>query len=248
MEEGGVVGIEQDVEQWLAAAYIDPAVAELRPDYVAMLIVVDGLRPGPSDDESEKLLAAAEERARAVLDGRAPHELDHLRQWREAFQAFGAKPQRTRPSAEALLRRLDAGLPRVDRITDAYNAVSVGHQLPIGGEDLDTYAGPARLVRATGEETFDTQRDGEPVVEHPDAGEVVWRDDEGVTCRRWNWRQCVRTRITHSTTRGLFILDGLGALGVDGLRAAGEELIGNLTLLSPGATAVTRLLTAAQAG
>ena len=61
MEEGGVVGIEQDVEQWLAAAYIDPAVAELRPDYVAMLIVVDGLRPGPSDDESEKLLAAVPE-------------------------------------------------------------------------------------------------------------------------------------------------------------------------------------------
>jgi len=234
--------MRQDVEGWLGQAYVEPAVTELRPDYAAMLIVVDGLRPGPSDDESEKLLVAAEERARAVLGGRAPHEIEHLRQWREAFQAFGAKPQRTRPSAEALLRRLDSGLPRVDRITDAYNAVSIGHQVPIGGEDLDAYAGPARLVRATGEEGFDTQRDGEPVVEHPEVGEVVWRDDEGVTCRRWNWRQCVRTRITHSTTRGLFILDGLGALGADGLKAAAEELVGNLTRLSPGATAVTCLL------
>lgn len=233
-----------DVERWLAEAYIDKAVAELRPDYAALLIIVDGLRPGPSDAESDALLTAAEAKARDLLGGRAPHELDHLSQWREAFRAFGAKPQRTRPSAEALLRRVDAGLPRIDRITDAYNAVSVGHALPIGGEDLDHYAGPARLVRATGEETFDTTSDGEPAVEHPDPGEVVWRDDAGVTCRRWNWRQCVRTRITHSTTRGLFILDGLGALGVDGLRAAADELVANLTRLSPGATAVTRLLPA----
>jgi len=236
----------QGIERWLAEAYIDPAVAELRPDYAALLIVVEGLRPGPTDAESDALLAAAEEKARALLGGRAPHELEHLAQWREAFRAFGAKPQRTRPSAEALLRRIDAGLPRIDRITDAYNAVSVGHALPIGGEDLDAYAGPPRLVRAAGDEPFDTQQNGEPIVEHPDPGEVVWRDDKGVTCRRWNWRQCVRTRITHSTTRGLFVLDGLGALGVDGLRAAADELIANLTRLSPGATAVTRLLTAAE--
>ena len=239
---------ERDVPRWLAEAYVDQAVTELRPDYAALLIVVEELRPGPSDDESDKLLTAAESRARTLLDGRAPHELDHLRQWREAFQAFGAKPQRTRLSAEALLRRVEAGLPRVDRITDAYNAVSVGHLLPVGGEDLDTYAGPVRLVRATGEETFDTQRDGETALEHPDPGEVVWRDDEGVTCRRWNWRQCVRTRITHSTTRGLFILDGLAALGPDGLKSAAEELIANLTRLSPGATAVTRLLAPTESG
>lgn len=36
----------------------------------------------------------------------------------------------------------------------------------------------------------------EPAVEHPRPGEVIWRDDAGVTCRQWNWRQCTRTRIT----------------------------------------------------
>ena len=35
-------------------------------------------------------------------------------------------------------------------------------------------------------------------------------DDIGVTCRRWNWRQCVRTRLDENTTSILFILDGLG--------------------------------------
>jgi hypothetical protein len=80
--------------------------------------------------------------------------------WREAYRAFGAKPQRTRNSLEALLRRAASGLPRVNRLTDRYNAVSVLHQIPLGGEDLTRYAGPPRLIRAAGDEPFDTVADG----------------------------------------------------------------------------------------
>ena len=57
------------------------------------------------------------------LAGSRPEELPQVAQWREAFRAFGAKPQRTWPSVEALLCRL-TGVPRIDRITDVYNAVS----------------------------------------------------------------------------------------------------------------------------
>jgi DNA/RNA-binding domain of Phe-tRNA-synthetase-like protein len=157
--------------------------------------------------------------------------------WREAYRAFGAKPQRTRPSVEALLRRVDpGGLPRIDRITDVYNAVSIAHLLPIGGEDRAAYAGPARLVRAAGDEPFDTTAGGEPVVEHPEAGEVVWRDDAGVTCRRWNWRQCTRTRITTGTRSAVFILDALDPLTDDALDAAAHALTDALLELSPDAT------------
>lgn len=231
-------------DQWLAGAAIDPEVRALRPDYAALLIAADGLAPGPSDAASDTLLAAAERRAGRLLAGRSPEELPQVREWREAYRAFGAKPQRTRPSVEALLRRVPGGLPRVDRITDTYNAVSIAHLLPIGGEDRATYTGPARLVRAHGDEPFDTTRDGDAVVEHPDAGEVVWRDGAGVTCRRWNWRQCTRTRITERTASALFILDGLSELGVTGLQDAAQELVGSLTLLNPSARFVTRLIAA----
>ena len=237
---------------WLDGAEVAAEVRALRPDYAALLIVAEGLLPGPSDQASEALLAGAEDRARKHLGGTAgpepaergarPEELPQVAQWREAFRAFGAKPQRTRPSVEALLRRVETGLPRIDRITDAYNAVSIACLLPVGGEDLARYAGPARLVRAAGDEDFDTSADGQPVIEHPEPGEVVWRDDHGVTCRRWNWRQCVRTRITYSTSTAMFVLDGLGATGVDGLRAAETELTESLARLSPGATFTSRLL------
>jgi DNA/RNA-binding domain of Phe-tRNA-synthetase-like protein len=52
-----------------------------------------------------------------------------------------------------------------------------------------------RLVAADGTEVFDTMKEGLPAQEHADPGEVVRRDDQGVTCRRWNWRQGVRTRL-----------------------------------------------------
>ncbi len=77
--------------------------------------------------------------------------------WREAYRAFGAKPQRTRNSLEVLLRRAGSGLPRVNRLTDLYNAVSMIHQIPLGGEDLTGYRGAPRLVRATGAEDLATR-------------------------------------------------------------------------------------------
>ena len=227
----------------LAAATVDPAVFDLRPDYRAVLLVATGLRGGPSDGTSERILAEAEATARRHVASGPPEQLPHLAAWREAYRGFGAKPQRTRPSVEALLRRVDPdGLPRIDRITDVYNAVSIAHLLPIGGEDLDAYAGSPRLVRADGSEPFETAAGGEPVVEHPEAGEVVWRDDAGVTCRRWNWRQCTRTRITTGTSSAVFILDALDPLDQDAVSAAADALTEGLRALSPDVAVRTRIL------
>ena len=237
-----------DPRAWLAAATVDAAVFELRPDYRALLVTADGLRGGPSDAVSEGILADAEVSARRQLDGRPPEQLPHPAAWREAYRAFGARPQRTRPSVEALLRRLDPdGLPRIDRITDAYNAVSIAHLLPLGGEDRAAYVGPPRLVRAEGSEPFDTTAGGAPAVEHPEAGEVVWRDDAGVTCRRWNWRQGVRTRITTGTSSAVFVLDVLDPLSDDDASAAADALTDALRTLSPDAVVHRRLLTRSDA-
>ncbi|WP_030163363.1 B3/B4 domain-containing protein [Spirillospora albida] len=213
---------------------VDDAVRELRPDFVVLVMTAEGLRNGPSDDDSAGWLAEA---ARHHANADDPH----VEAWREAYRAFGAKPQRTRPSVEALLRRADA-LPSINKVVDAYNAVSVQYALPIGGEDLDAYVGPARLVRATGEEPFDVIAGGEPAIEHPVAGEVVWRDDTGVTCRRWNWRQCVRTRVTETTENVLFLMETLAPYPLDRLHRAGDDLASRLRAITPDARIQSRLI------
>ncbi|MBX3089858.1 MAG: hypothetical protein KF772_04665 [Cryobacterium sp.] len=211
-------------EEFLAACSIEPAVLELRPDYRAMLIVVDGLSPSLATNEIEQLLRAAEEHARTLLVSTPVAELPHVAAWRETFRAFGARPQHTRNSLEALTRRAQQELPRVNALTDIYNAISVLHQIPFGGEDFANYDGPARLVRASGEEDFDTVADGVAAIEHPEPGEVVWRDDTGVTCRRWNWRQCRRTALSDSTRTALFILDILDPISDSEVEAAADAL------------------------
>ncbi|GAA1788008.1 B3/B4 domain-containing protein [Actinomadura chokoriensis] len=212
---------------------VDEAVLELRPDFAVLVMTAEGLANGPSDRVSEEWLAEAA--------GKADAGDPHVEAWREAYRAFGAKPQRTRPSVDALLRRADA-LPSINRVVDAYNAVSVEYALPIGGEDLDAYQGPAHLVRATGDEPFDVVAGGEPAVEHPNAGEVVWRDDAGVTCRRWNWRQCVRTRLTEDTKNALFLLERLEPYPIERLTEAGDRLAERLRVITPDVRIGSRLI------
>ncbi|GAA1842375.1 B3/B4 domain-containing protein [Actinomadura bangladeshensis] len=212
---------------------VDEAVLELRPDFAVLVMTAEGLANGLSDRVSEGWLAEAA--------GKADAGDPHVEAWREAYRAFGAKPQRTRPSVDALLRRADA-LPSINRVVDAYNAVSVEYALPIGGEDLDAYQGPARLVRATGDEPFDVVAGGEPAVEHPNAGEVVWRDDAGVTCRRWNWRQCVRTRLTEDTKNALFLLERLEPYPIERLTEAGDRLAERLRVVTPDVRIESRLI------
>lgn len=230
------------VDEFLAGATVAPEVFALRPDYRAMLLVVEGITPGASDASSEALLAQAEASAQAALAASAVEDLPHVAAWREAYRAFGAKPQRTRNSLEALLRRADGGLPRVNRLTDIYNAISVLHQIPLGGEDANCYEGSPQLLRAVGDEPFDTMASGEAVIEHPEPGEVVWCDDAGVTCRRWNWRQARRTQLRDDTTAALFILDALEPVSDEALQAATNDLVTHLTRLGPDVRAERRLI------
>ena len=97
---------------------------------------------------------------------------------------------------------------------------------------------------ADGSESFDTIKEGEVVLETVDAGEAIWRDDKGVTCRRWNWRQGVRTRLDSSARQMWFILESLPAMPLDALHAAGDELIDGLQRMMPGAKIEKQLLNA----
>jgi DNA/RNA-binding domain of Phe-tRNA-synthetase-like protein len=214
------------------------AVAEsiwtLRPDFVALSVVVRGARNGESDAS----------RAPVVSGPSPPWRDGHLEAWREAYAAFGAKPKRTPSSVESLCRRIEqqGALPRINAVVDLYNAVSVRFALPVGGENVAAYAGLPRLVRASGDEAFETIRDGQPHVETVEPGEVVWRDDVGVTCRRWNWRQSVRTRLDVSTTDMWFMLERLSPMPLDALEEAGDVLVAGLRELGPVAGVSRRIL------
>ena len=208
----------------------------LRRDFVALSVVVRGGRNQPSALDGPRLNPAE----------RPPWAAEHLASWREAYKAFGAKPQRTPCSAEALWRRVerDRVLAPINAVVDLYNEVSVRYAVPVGGEDLSAYVGVPRLMRAIGGEPFETVRDGQPAIEAVEPGEVIWRDDKGVTCRRWNWRQTTRTRLDVTATDMWFVLERLEPMPLDALIEAGQRLTKGLQRLGPGAEITTQLIAA----
>ena len=230
------------MQAMLDGIVISPEVRERWPEYRVLVIVAEGLGAGGFD-----LSLDPDPLHRAEAGVREHGERDwtthpHIAEWMAAYTAFGAKPKRTSPSVLALIKRAGSGLPRIDPVTDLYNAISVSHVLPIGGENLAAYTSAPRLEIARGAEPFDTIESGEPAMDTALPGEVIWADDQGVTCRRWNWRQCVRTRIDGETRTAIFLLEALGAMPDDALLAAGAELSAGLQRLCPGVMLGQRLL------
>lgn len=212
---------------------VSAEVAALAPGFRALSITVEAA-PLLHPDIAEQAMARA---CQTVADGGPAWGEAHLAAWAEVFRRFGAKPQRTPCSAEALRKRVlrDGGLPSIDPVVDLYNAISVQYAVPVGGENLAAYAGAPWLVIANGSEAFDTMKEGQPANESPEPGEVVWRDDLGVTCRRWNWRQGVRTRLDAHARQMWFIVESLPQMPLDALHEAGEQLVAGLLAMMPGA-------------
>lgn len=223
---------------------VDPRVLEAFPGYAVLVIYARDLRNGPSDDASAAALHESESAAQAAFGDAKPQTHPHIAAWREAFGQFGAKPSRYPCSVEALLTRTLKGhdLPAINAIVDRYNAVSVRHVLPVGGENLDALSSDLTLMFATGDEPFDTLTGGEPQIEYPEPGEVIWADSSGITCRRWNWRQGYRTRLTEGTRNAWFVLDRLPPYSLDALQVAGDELIAALRATSSECDIETELI------
>jgi len=229
---------------------IDPAVAGRFPQYTAAVVYATDLGNGESDAESAGWLRDAEAFVRAnVAEPASAHP--HLAAWRTVFSAFGSKPSKFLCSAEALVRRVLKGeeIPPINRVVDAYNAVSLRHVVPAGGEDLDRLESDLTLAFSDGTEPFDLLSGDDDVPgadrrrpEHPDPGEVVWKDSAGVTCRRWNWRQCRRTRLVPQTRNAYFVIDRLAPYPRAVLERAAEELAERLLRISPRAAIETEFL------
>ena len=132
-----------------------------------------------------------------------------IQNWRDAYTAFGARPKKHRSSVESLYRMILEGkdLQPINKLVDIYNCVSLMHMVPVGGDDLEQVDGAIELRFARGDETFLPLGCSE--VQGVREGEVVYADGREVLCRRWNWRECEKTKMTEETRDVLLVCEGL---------------------------------------
>lgn len=225
-------------------ASINPDIMQQFPEYSALILYAENLANGPSDEYSTRLLRRTEQERRERLSLEDLQQQSHVHAWREAYRRFGSNPKKFPSSLEALLKRVLKGneLPAINRVVDIYNAISIEHMVPAGGEDWTRLASDLALTIATGTEPFVVFHEGQESVTYPDKGEVIWADAEGVTCRRWNWRQCKRTQLTENTQHAYFVLDSLAPYTKEQLVAAGDGLAQHLRQIAPDCTISTEIL------
>jgi DNA/RNA-binding domain of Phe-tRNA-synthetase-like protein len=191
------------------------------------VLVGRGMVNPPVHPRIEEAKRSAVETLRGVVGEGPASRHPHVASWREMYRSFGTKAGDYRPSAEALARRAlkEGALPRINAAVDAYNAVSVGHLLPMGGFDLDRVRGDIQLRLSDGGEAFTPLGPAAP--EETYRGEVVYADDERVLTRRWNFRDCEETKITEGTVNVAMFADGSPGIP----RSVVEEAIRDLEAL-----------------
>src|SRR5688572_24187663 len=121
---------------------IDAEVFARHPGVSAAAVVIGNLEPVAAGLTKERLDALWARAAKALSDASVTMEtlVDHpaLRPWRDATRAAGLKPANFRSSVEAVTRRVlkEGKLATPLPLVDAYCAISVLHQAPLGAYDL----------------------------------------------------------------------------------------------------------------
>ena len=187
------------------------------------IVVACGIDNRRGGDEARAELEAAAASAVASIGDADLASHPAVAPWRDAYRRFGVKPSRYRSSIESLLRSARGdGVRSINPLVDLYNAVSLRHLLPCGGEDRDAIVGDLRLTIAAGGEPFVPLGGTENLPPAP--GEVVYADDAGIVCRAWNWREADRTKLTPTTTSAILVIEALAAHATDALLAACHDL------------------------
>lgn len=144
--------------------------------------------------------------------------------WREAYRTFGAKPKKYPSSIENLIKRNLSGnrLPHINKLVDIYNFISLKYLLPVGGEDLSKIKGDIQLTFASDDEAsvyLLGERDARP----PYPREVIYKDSLGTICRRWNWKEVDRTKLTEETESAIVVIELLPHAGASDLKFVLDE-------------------------
>jgi len=217
---------------------IDVGVLEQFPGLSIGVVLASGVDNSRGQERAAAILRDQAERVRSAWSRERLESDPRIAAWREAYRVFGAKPKKHQASIESLVRAILSGrpVPSINPVVDLYNAISLEHCIPVGGDDLDRVAGDIRLTIAAGDERFAPLGGADAV--SPKPGEVIYRDDDDVLCRRWNWRECDKSKLTESTTNLCLVVEGLPLITADEVRRISEELSRLIETHCGGRTAV----------
>ncbi|MDW8083594.1 MAG: phenylalanine--tRNA ligase beta subunit-related protein [Candidatus Caldarchaeum sp.] len=156
------------------------------------------------------------------IDALPRHPL--VRAYRDFFWRIGIDPTKTRPSAEALLRRVLQGrdFPRINNLVDVYNVVSMKRAVPMAAFDMDKLRGSLVMRFARRGEVFQGIGMDKPMT--LTGQEVVVEDDEKLVAV-YPYRDAETSKVTDRTRNVLLMVCGVPGISVGYLQETAEELV-----------------------
>lgn len=205
------------------------------PDLDVRLAVIYGVNVRERDD-SPDLISTLES---VVQQVRRSYRLEDLkdvelvRYYRDFFWRIGLDPTKTRPSAEALLRRILQGkpFPRVNTLVDAYNIASVLTLIPVAAFDLDLLGDSLTMRWSRPRETFMGIGMDNPY--HLTGRELVVEDGEKLIAI-YPYRDADSTKVTGKTVNTLIMVCGAPRVNAEVLDKASETVIEYVTRFCSG--------------
>ncbi len=203
---------------------IDTRIFEKFPGLKIGVVTARNIDNHGLSDEIMPLIREKEREIRENYDTETLSQHSKINSWRGAYSSFGAKPKKYKSSVESLYRMILKGLDlrHINNIVDLYNYISIKYMIPAGGDDVAKVDGDITLKFAVGDEPFTALNSKEK--ETAKEGEVVYTDSKEVLCRRWNWRECDKTKMTEETKDVILVVEALPPMTKEELDEVEEDL------------------------
>jgi DNA/RNA-binding domain of Phe-tRNA-synthetase-like protein len=220
-----------------------PEVSARFPELSICIGIINGVHVEKENEQIQKLKKAVYEEVRAEYNIETLKDNPTVRAYRDFYWKLDIDPTKTRPSGEALLRRVLHGkeLPRVSAVVDAYNLASMKTIIPISGFDKDRLNPPFQIRFARNGEAFTGIGMNKPMTLTNKM--LVLADEKQVLCI-YPYRDSDHTKITGQTRNMLIV--GYGAPGIteEQLKEAVETTISYIKLFSYGETETVKVFNA----
>ena len=212
-----------------------PQVTTKFPELAICIGLIKDVSNQKEDETLRKLKQDVYEEARAKYDIETLKDNPVVRAYRDFYWKLDIDPTKTRPSGEALLRRVLHGdeLPNISTVVDAYNLASLKTIVPISGFDPNLLTMPFQVRFAKNEEAFTGIGMTEPM--RLTDKMLVLADAKQTVCV-YPYRDSDATKITLNSREALIIAYGAPGISNEYLKQAAESTLAYIKLVSGGTT------------
>ncbi len=209
------------------------------PELMICVGVIIGTCPQEENEQLRQLKKTVYQGVREKYSVETLKDDPVVRAYRDFYWKLDIDPTKTRPSGEALLRRVLNGneLPTISTVVDAYNLASMQTLIPISGFDEDRLKPPLH-VRFAESETFTGIGMDRPMLLTKKM--LILADKEKVLCI-YPYRDSEKTKITMQTRNAVIIGYGAPGVRIDYLREVVDRTLKYVRHISGGTAESVRV-------